>query len=127
MFEYFLFKPNTAYDLRFIDWISDVCSSDLKGVAGNVVNLPLRPFAGSTEFRQAMETVLLPRLEGFAPELLLISAGFDAHMSDPLAQLQFSDADYQWATEQRSEEHTSELQSLMRISYAVFCLNKKLI
>src|SRR3546814_13646706 len=47
-----------------------------------------------------METVLLPKLEGFAPELLLISAGFDAHMSDPLAQLQFSDADYQWATEQ---------------------------
>src|SRR3546814_15707786 len=91
MFEYFLFKPNTAYDLRFIDWISDVCSSDLKGVAGNVVNLPLRPFAGSKEFRQAMETVLLPRLEGFAPELLLISAGFDAHMSDPLAHLQFRD------------------------------------
>src|SRR3546814_16119199 len=71
-----------------------------KGVAENVVNLPLRPFAGSKEFRQAMETVLLPKLEGFAPELLLISAGFDAHMSDPLAQLQFSDADYQWATEQ---------------------------
>ncbi|WP_370152453.1 histone deacetylase family protein [Ferrovibrio sp.] len=70
-----------------------------KGVAGNIVNLPLRPFAGSKEFRQAMETVLLPKLEGFAPELVLVSAGFDAHVSDPLAQLQLTDADYHWATE----------------------------
>lgn len=69
------------------------------GVADNVLNLPLRPFAGSKEFRQALEASLLPRLEGFAPELLLISAGFDAHASDPLAQLQLTDADYHWATE----------------------------
>ena len=70
-----------------------------KGVAGNVVNVPLRPFAGSSEFRQALERVLV-RLEGFAPELLLISAGFDAHRADPLAQLQLTDEDYYWATEQ---------------------------
>lgn len=71
-----------------------------KGVAGNVINLPLRPFAGSAEFRHAVETVLLPRLEGFAPEFVLISAGFDAHRSDPLAQLQLVDEDYYWVTGQ---------------------------
>lgn len=70
-----------------------------KGVAGNIVNLPLRPFAGSAEFRSAVEKILLPKLEGFAPELLLISAGFDAHKSDPLAQMQLTDDDYYWVTE----------------------------
>lgn len=73
-----------------------------KGVAGNVVNVPLRPFAGSTEFRDGMERALL-RLEGFAPELLLISAGFDAHRADPLAQLQLTDDDYYWVTQQLLE------------------------
>ena len=71
-----------------------------KGVAGNIVNLPLRPYAGSAEFRAAVENTLLPRLEGFAPELVLISAGFDAHKSDPLAQMQLADEDYYWVTEQ---------------------------
>ena len=71
-----------------------------KGVAGNIVNLPLRPYAGSAEFRAAVGQALLPRLEGFAPELVLISAGFDAHKSDPLAQMQLTDEDYYWVTEQ---------------------------
>lgn len=71
-----------------------------KGVAGNIVNMPLRAFAGSADFRSAVEKVLLPKLEGFAPELVLISAGFDAHISDPLAQLQLLDQDYYWITEQ---------------------------
>ncbi len=69
------------------------------GVAGNIVNVPLRPYAGSTEFRAAAERSLLPRLEQFAPELLIISAGFDAHVADPLAQLQLTDQDYYWITE----------------------------
>jgi acetoin utilization deacetylase AcuC-like enzyme len=72
---------------------------DEHGVAGNIVNVPLRPYAGSGEFRIAAERMLLPKLEAFAPELLLISAGFDAHASDPLAQLQFADQDYYWMTE----------------------------
>lgn len=69
-----------------------------QGVAGNILNLPLRPFAGSDDFRAAVSAGLLPKLERFAPELLLISAGFDAHQSDPLAQLQLTDADYYWVT-----------------------------
>src|SRR3984957_9944850 len=70
------------------------------GVAGNIVNVPLRPMSGSAQFRQGMERVLLPALDAFAPEMVLISAGFDAHRSDPLAQLMLEEADYIWATEQ---------------------------
>ena len=64
--------------------------------AGNVVNAPLRPGAGSNEFRAACEEIVLPALESFAPELVLISAGFDAHRLDPLANLQFDADDYAW-------------------------------
>jgi acetoin utilization deacetylase AcuC-like enzyme len=66
---------------------------------GNVVNVPLRPMAGSREFRHAFNEIILPALEDFRPDLLLISAGFDAHRSDPLAQLQLVEADYAWVTE----------------------------
>jgi acetoin utilization deacetylase AcuC-like enzyme len=70
------------------------------GVAGNILNLPLRPFAGSAEFRARVAEQLLPELRRFKPELLLISAGFDAHARDPLAQLNLTDDDYYWVTEQ---------------------------
>jgi acetoin utilization deacetylase AcuC-like enzyme len=73
------------------------------GVAGNIVNVPLRPMSGSTQFRQGMERILLPALDAFAPELVMISAGFDAHRDDPLAQLMLEEADYAWATEQLIE------------------------
>lgn len=71
-----------------------------RGVAGNIVNAPLPPFSGSAEFRRAMEVDVLPAVDAFAPELLFISAGFDAHARDPLAQLQFTNADFEWATRQ---------------------------
>ena len=67
---------------------------------GNIVNVPLRPMAGSRDFRLGFSREILPALDAFGPELLLISAGFDAHRSDPLAQLQLDEADYTWATEQ---------------------------
>ncbi|CAO3430434.1 histone deacetylase family protein [Azospirillum doebereinerae] len=69
-----------------------------RGIADNILNLPLEPYSGSVEFRQAVERVLLPALEAFGPELLLISAGFDAHARDPLAQLGLTDADFEWVT-----------------------------
>ncbi|MGF1608656.1 MAG: histone deacetylase family protein [Kiloniellales bacterium] len=69
-----------------------------RGAAGNIVNAPLPPMAGTREFRQAMEGIVLPALAGFAPELVIVSAGFDAHANDPLANLQFQDEDYAWAT-----------------------------
>src|SRR3546814_7316273 len=111
----FCFKQKTAYELRISDWSSDVCSSDL--VCGkrrldrikNVTKIPLRhsncPLALSG--RSCGPALQYRRLfpDCFGPtQNLPVKA-------DPL--------------EPRSEEHTSELQSLMRISYAVFCLKKK--
>jgi acetoin utilization deacetylase AcuC-like enzyme len=65
---------------------------------GNVLNLPLAPGAGSSEFRAAWLQGGLPMLERFAPELVLVSAGFDAHANDPLAQLRLGELDYGWIT-----------------------------
>ncbi|MDQ3056598.1 MAG: histone deacetylase family protein, partial [Pseudomonadota bacterium] len=70
---------------------------DERGV-GNVVNAPLPPGAGSRQFQQAWADTLLPALDVFRPQLLLISAGFDAHWRDPLAQLQLATEDYTWIT-----------------------------
>ena len=70
------------------------------GSAGNIVNAPLPSGAGSAEFRRAMELIVLPELDAFAPELLLISAGFDGHRLDPLANLNLEADDYGWVTEQ---------------------------
>jgi acetoin utilization deacetylase AcuC-like enzyme len=67
---------------------------------GNIVNAPLPPGAGSEEFRAAMEKIVLPAIESFQPELILISAGFDAHRRDPLASLEFETEDYYWVTAQ---------------------------
>ncbi len=65
---------------------------------GNIVNAPLPPGAGSRPFKQAWNEKLLPALDLFRPQLLLISAGFDAHWRDPLAQLQLATEDYTWIT-----------------------------
>lgn len=67
------------------------------GADGNVVNAPLPAGAGSAEWRQAMETRILPALDAFAPELILVSAGFDAHRADPLAQMALETEDFAWA------------------------------
>jgi acetoin utilization deacetylase AcuC-like enzyme len=75
-------------------------ASSETGVAGNVVNMPLRPGNGSVEFRAAWAQVGLPSLRAFAPELLIVSAGFDAHRADPLAQLQLETADFGWITDE---------------------------
>jgi acetoin utilization deacetylase AcuC-like enzyme len=65
---------------------------------GNLLNAPLPPHTGSQVFRQTWEERLLPRLDAFRPQLLLVSAGFDAHRADPLAQLQLDADDYAWLT-----------------------------
>ena len=73
--------------------------ADETGVAHNIVNVPLPPGAGGSEFRRAFELVLLPALARFEPEFVIISAGFDAHRADPLAQLRLDESDFAWATE----------------------------
>jgi acetoin utilization deacetylase AcuC-like enzyme len=70
---------------------------------GNIVNAPLRPMSGSGPFRLAMTGRVLPALDAFRPDLVLISAGFDAHRDDPLAQLMLEEADYTWVTEKLIE------------------------
>ena len=71
-----------------------------RGVADNVLNTPLRPGDGSVAFRAVWGNQIIPALERFAPGLLIISAGFDAHKADPLAQLRLETADYAWITDQ---------------------------
>ncbi len=69
-----------------------------RGVTQNVVNVPLPPGADGRLFRAAYEASILPKLEAFAPDMLLISAGFDAHHADPLAALALNEADFAWVT-----------------------------
>ena len=68
--------------------------------AGNIHNFPLPPGAAGLAFRDACSDGLLPALEAFQPELLLLSAGFDAHENDPLAQLRLETSDYVWISEE---------------------------
>ncbi|MFO1148739.1 MAG: histone deacetylase family protein [Alsobacter sp.] len=71
-----------------------------RGEHNTIVNVPLRAGDGSLEFREAFEVGVLPRIEAYQPDLIIISAGFDAHVRDPLANLNLVEADYGWATAQ---------------------------
>lgn len=68
------------------------------GEANTIVNAPLMAGDDGKAFQAAMETIILPRLRAFAPELVIISAGFDAHMRDPVGGLNLVEADFAWAT-----------------------------
>ena len=70
-----------------------------RGVAGNIVNVQLEPGSGSVQFRAAWERQIIPALEAWQPELLIISAGFDAHKADPLAELRVETEDFAWLTD----------------------------
>jgi acetoin utilization deacetylase AcuC-like enzyme len=74
-----------------------------RGDHDTVVNAPLSPGDGGAKFREAFESVILPRLRDFQPELIVISAGFDAHQRDPLANLNLVEADFMWATQKIME------------------------
>jgi acetoin utilization deacetylase AcuC-like enzyme len=69
------------------------------GEHNTIVNAPLRPGDGGAAFRAAFESRILPRLAEFKPELVIISAGFDAHMRDPLANINLAETDFVWATQ----------------------------
>src|SRR3546814_9570662 len=112
---FFFFKQKTAYELRISDWSSDVCSSDLPRLADSL---------------GAMAEVLGDRDAAVVRE---ISKTFEETVTGRLSELSARYVDAPPKGEivvvvapPRSEEHTSELQSLMRISYAVFCLKKKI-
>lgn len=69
-----------------------------RGEHNTIVNAPLRAGDGGEKFREAFNSVILPRLDGFKPDLVMISAGFDAHTRDPLANLNLVEADFAWVT-----------------------------
>lgn len=72
--------------------------------AANIVNVPLAEGAGGAEFRAAVEAYWLPRLAAFQPELIIISAGFDAHRDDRMAGMNLLETDYQWVTQALVEQ-----------------------
>src|SRR3546814_2115989 len=124
---FFLFKQKTAYELRISDWSSDVCSSDLS-------RRNARPHATITAVIGLQQCAGLPAAccrgvgKGESPSPFAFQGPWICAASFETSRGQ------SWATSRpssrpprrrRSEEHTSELQSLMRISYAVFCLKKK--
>jgi acetoin utilization deacetylase AcuC-like enzyme len=74
-----------------------------RGEHDTIVNAPLRPGDGGERFREAFESSILPRLRNFTPDLIVISAGFDAHKRDPLANLQLQEADFAWVTQKLME------------------------
>ena len=71
---------------------------DERGEFDTIVNAPLRAGDGGAQFRAAMTEVILPRIDAFAPDLVIVSAGFDAHKRDPLANINLVEADFAWAT-----------------------------
>src|SRR3979409_2462650 len=77
-----------------------------RGEHDTIVNAPLAPNDGSAKFRAAFDNLILPQLTKFAPELIVISAGFDAHRRDPLANLNLDAEDFGWGT--RKLEKTSQ-------------------
>src|SRR3546814_3831496 len=117
VFFFFFFKQKTAYEMRISDWSSDVCSSDL--ITSVVVSFDGYGDSGQIEgieARNADGEVALPQID-----VEIAVARYDEDDFERCCQ------PLERAIEElaRSEEHTSELQSLMRISYAVFCLKKK--
>jgi acetoin utilization deacetylase AcuC-like enzyme len=99
--------------------------------AANMVNVPLAAGAGSREFREAVREAWLPALDEFAPELVLFSAGFDAHAEDDMAMLRFTDADYAWVTSQMkavAERHAQgRMVSVLEGGYALSALGRSVV
>jgi acetoin utilization deacetylase AcuC-like enzyme len=95
-------------------------AKDETGV-GNIVNAPLAPRTGSDLFRDAFLSRVLPAIDNFAPDLIVVSAGFDAHHRDPLAEINLTEDDFDWATGQlleRADRHAKgRLVSLLEGGY----------
>src|SRR3546814_10477115 len=121
----FFFKQKTAYEMRISDWSSDVCSSDLglPDVLTTVNGREVFSTIGRNFDLQDMPAEALSRVNVFKSQTADLTEGGLAGVIDLQLNRPFNFRDPTVVL--RSEEHTSELQSLMRISYAVFCLKKK--
>ncbi|MEH3126299.1 histone deacetylase family protein [Agrobacterium cavarae] len=85
----------STHQMPLYPWSGD---KNETGVKNNVVNAPLSPNTGSDHFREAFKSRVLPAIADFSPDLIIISAGFDAHHRDPLAQINLVGEDFDWAT-----------------------------
>lgn len=85
----------STHQMPLYPWSGD---KNETGVRNNVVNAPLSPNTGSDHFREAFKSRVLPAIADFSPDLIIISAGFDAHHRDPLAQINLVGEDFDWAT-----------------------------
>ncbi|ADY63674.1 histone deacetylase family protein [Agrobacterium tumefaciens] len=85
----------STHQMPLYPWSGD---KNETGVKNNVVNAPLSPNTGSEYFREAFKSRVLPAISDFSPDLIIISAGFDAHHRDPLAQINLVGEDFDWAT-----------------------------
>src|SRR3546814_9385507 len=127
VFCFFFFKQKTAYELRISDWSSDVCSSDLSSSAMASVSTASSASTFSRVSRRPRAvTQLGPGGRGISNVGSRCSSSLSRRKAT-LITLSYSNvrAASTRTDSRRSEEHTSELQSLMRITYAVFCVNKK--
>jgi acetoin utilization deacetylase AcuC-like enzyme len=105
--------------------------SGTDGPAANMVNVPLPAGAGSQQFRAAVMDSWIPALEAFKPQLVLFSAGFDAHAEDDMAMLRLSDADYAWVTQQVkavADRHAGgRMVSMLEGGYALSALGRSVV
>ena len=99
--------------------------------ASNMFNVPLAAGSGSKELKNAVSEVWLPALEDFSPQLIIFSAGFDAHAEDDMAMLRFNDSDYRWVTEQVkavAERHAEGRRvSMLEGGYALSALGRSAV
>jgi len=99
--------------------------------ASNMVNVPLAAGAGSKQFRDAVTQHWIPALDEFQPELVVFSAGFDAHVEDDMAMMQLKDADYRWVTEQVkavADRHAQgRIVSMLEGGYALSALGRSVV
>ena len=99
--------------------------------ATNMVNVPLPAGAGSKEFREAVREDWVPALNSFSPELIIFSAGFDAHAEDDMAMLRFTDADYAWVTQELkavADKHASgRMVSMLEGGYSLSALGRSAV
>jgi len=99
--------------------------------ASNMVNIPLAAGAGSREFREAVKEGWIPALNEYRPELVIFSAGFDAHAEDDMAMLRFTDADYAWVTAELkalADRHAGgRMVSMLEGGYALSALGRSAV
>lgn len=102
--------------------------SGVEGRSERMVNIPLAAYSGGAEFRVAVERYWLPALAAFKPEMLFVSAGFDAHREDDMAMLKLVEADYAWVTERIREvagRHArGRIVSVLEGGYALHALGR---